>query len=141
MTRACPGPVPPRTPKLKAPKGACDSHLHVFGPYNCFPLNQDRSYTPPEAAIESYREVMRTLGLERAVVVHGSAHGLDIRATVHAVESLGANGRGVAVLAPGVGDAELDRLDAIGFRGTRVVTDDVVHVAQNVVDTLRILWR
>ena len=122
MTRPCPGPVPPRVPRLKAPPGACDSHLHVFGPYDRFPLNADRSYTPPEATIEPFREVMKTLGTQRAVIVHGSAHGLDIRATIHGVEALGKDGRGVAVLAPTVTDAELDRLHAIGFRGTRVVT-------------------
>jgi predicted TIM-barrel fold metal-dependent hydrolase len=65
---------------------------------------------------------MRKLGLERAVIVHGSAHGLDIRATIHAVEALGNSGRGVAVLLPEVTDAELDRLHQSGFRGTRVVT-------------------
>jgi predicted TIM-barrel fold metal-dependent hydrolase len=70
---------------------------------------------------------MRTLGLERAVIVHGSAHGLDIRATIHGVEALGANGRGVAVLTPSVSDAELDRLNAVGFRGTRVVTNTKVR--------------
>ena len=122
MTRPCPGPVAPRAPKLKAPAGACDSHLHVFGPYEDFSLNDDRSYTPPEARIESYQSVMRSLGLQRAVIVHGSAHGLDIRATVHAIEALGENGRGVAVLPPTVSDAELDRLHKSGVRGTRVVT-------------------
>jgi D-galactarolactone isomerase len=35
---------------------------------------------------------------------------------------LGASGRGIAVLAPTVSDDELDRLNAVGFRGTRVVT-------------------
>ena len=122
MTRPCPGPVPPRAPRLKAPPGSCDSHLHVFGPYDRFPLNEDRSYTPPEATIDNFREVMKTLGTQRAVIVHGSAHGLDIRATINGVEALGANGRGVAVLAPTVTDAELDRLNRVGFRGTRVVT-------------------
>ena len=122
MTRPCPGPVSPRAPKLKAPLGACDSHLHVFGPYGLFPLNDDRSYTPPEAPLAAYQSVMRTLGLQRAAIVHGSAHGLDIRATVHAVEALGKNGRGVAVLPPTVKHVELDRLNNSGIRGTRVVT-------------------
>lgn len=122
MIRPCPGPVPPRAPKLRAPPGACDSHLHVFGPYTLFPLNDDRSYTPPEAPLEAYQTVMTTLGLQRAVIVHGSAHGLDLRATVHAVEALGKNGRGVAVLPTTVTDAELDRLNASGIRGTRLVT-------------------
>ena len=122
MTKPCPPPLPPRAPKLRAPKGACDSHLHVFGPYDRFPLNEDRSYTPPEATIDTFASVMKMLGVERAVIVHGSAHGLDIRATIHGVEKLGANGRAVAVLAPTVTDAELDRLHKSGFRGTRVVT-------------------
>ena len=122
MTKPCPGPVAPKTPKLRAPKGACDAHIHVFGPYDRFPLNADRSYTPPEATIDSYRKIMAALGVERVVITHGSANGLDLRSTVHGVETLGKNGRGVAVLPPDVSDAELKRLDAVGFRGTRVVT-------------------
>lgn len=123
MTKPCPGAVPPKVPKLRAPKGACDAHIHVFGPYDRFPLNDDRSYTPPEATIAHYKAtIMPALGTERVVITHGSANGLDLRSTVHGVEALGKNGRGVAVLAPEVSDEELARLDKIGFRGTRVVT-------------------
>jgi predicted TIM-barrel fold metal-dependent hydrolase len=106
----------------RLPPGACDSHIHVFGPYDRFPLAAERSYTPPEAPLESYLNVMRTLGLERVVIVHGSAHGLALDATVDAVARLGERARGIAVARPDIPDSQLDRLDAVGFRGLRVVT-------------------
>ena len=36
----------PRKPKLKLPRGACDTHFHVFGPHQHFPFAPERSYTP-----------------------------------------------------------------------------------------------
>lgn len=122
MTRPCPGPEAVTAPRHRRPPGSCDSHIHVFGPYDRFPLNADRSYTPPQAPLDSYLEVMRVLGIDRVVVVHGSAHGLMLDATVDAVRRLGSRGRGVAVASPDVSDAQLDRLDAAGFRGLRVVS-------------------
>jgi 2-pyrone-4,6-dicarboxylate lactonase len=122
MTEPCPGPVPPQTPRLKAPPGACDTHAHVLGPYDRFPLNENRSYTAPESTYEDYMALMNTLGLERAVIVHGSAHGMMLDVTEDAVRRLGDNGRGVAVVNPDISDSELDRLHEIGFRGLRFTT-------------------
>ena len=122
MTRPCPGPLPPSAPRHRLPPGACDSHIHVFGPYDRFPLNADRSYTPPEAPLDAYREMMKVMGLDRVVIVHGSAHGLMLEATIDAVQRLGPRGRGIAVASPDISDAELDRLHAAGFRGLRVVS-------------------
>ena len=122
MTEPCPGPVPPQTPRLKTPPGACDTHAHVLGPYGRFPLNENRSYTAPESTYEDYVALMDTLGLERAVIVHGSAHGMMLDVTEDAVRRLGDNGRGVAVVNPDISDSELDRLHEIGFRGLRFTT-------------------
>ena len=122
MTRPCPAPLPPRTPKRQAPPGACDSHIHIFGPFDKFPLNNDRSYTPPECTIDLYRPVMENLGLDRVVIVQGSAHGFMLDAAIEAVAQLGKRARGVAVAPTDVSDATLDRLHAAGFRALRVVT-------------------
>jgi 2-pyrone-4,6-dicarboxylate lactonase len=39
----------PSLPKLKLPRGACDAHVHVFGPRARFPFADGRSYTPSDA--------------------------------------------------------------------------------------------
>ncbi|MGB6312445.1 MAG: 2-pyrone-4,6-dicarboxylate hydrolase, partial [Pseudolabrys sp.] len=35
----------PSKPKLKLPPGACDAHVHVFGPRERFPFADGRYYT------------------------------------------------------------------------------------------------
>lgn len=122
MTRPCPAPLPPHAPQRKAPPGACDSHIHVFGPFDKFPLNNDRSYTPPECPVEHYRQVMEALGIDRVVIVQGSAHGLRLDAAIDAVTGLGKRARGVAVAPADVTDERLDQLHQAGFRALRVVT-------------------
>ncbi|MCI0753068.1 amidohydrolase family protein [Teichococcus vastitatis] len=94
----CPAPLPRiRTPRFIAPPGACDCHFHVFGPYREFPLQGDRSYTPPEASLDRFRAVMRTLRLQRCVIVQPSVYGLDHSCLLDALERLGSReARGVA---------------------------------------------
>lgn len=47
MTKPCPGPLAPTKPRLVLPHGACDTHVHVLGPYEKYPLNPARTYTAP----------------------------------------------------------------------------------------------
>jgi 2-pyrone-4,6-dicarboxylate lactonase len=122
MTKPCPGPAPASPPKLKAPAGACDTHAHIVGPFDKFPLADERGYTPPISALEDFEVCQKTLGIDRAVIVHPSCYGTMMDVTVDAVTRLGDRARGIAVVEPSITDAELDRLDAIGFRGLRFTT-------------------
>jgi predicted TIM-barrel fold metal-dependent hydrolase len=79
----------------------------------------NRSYTPPDAPLETYSRLLRTLGYERAVLVQPSVYGTDNRAMMDAIAAAGPGFRGVAVLDDAVGDAELARLHAGGVRGVR----------------------
>ena len=36
----------PRPPRFKLPSGACDTHLHVYGPFDRYPLIPERNYDP-----------------------------------------------------------------------------------------------
>jgi predicted TIM-barrel fold metal-dependent hydrolase len=116
----CKGPDPDtRTPRLKLPAGAVDAHCHVFGPGNVFPYAPDRAYTPPDAPYEGLVALHRKLGVDRAVIVHASCHGSDMTVTLDGIARSNGTMRGVAVVDPGVTDAELARLDAGGIRGVR----------------------
>ncbi len=122
MTQSCPGPIPATKPRLQAPPGACDTHAHVLGPYDRFPLNDDRSYTAPEAPLEDFLVLLRTLGLERAVIVHPSAHGTMLDVTEDALLRMAGRARGIAVVEPDISQRELERLNEVGFRGLRFTT-------------------
>ncbi len=122
MTQPCLGPIPATKPRFRAPAGACDTHVHILGPYDRFPLNENRSYTAPEAPLEDFLVLLDTLGLERAVIVHGSAHGTMLGATEDAIVRMEGRARGVAVVEPDITDRELERLNEVGFRGLRFTT-------------------
>jgi len=93
MTRSgLPVSLPPdpntRAPRWTVPKGACDTHAHVFGPPDIFPYYDERRYTPPAAPVEHYRNMQRITGLSRAVFVCPTAHGYDNRVILDAVAKL-----------------------------------------------------
>ena len=94
MTRSgLPVSLPPdpntRTPGWTVPKGACDTHAHVFGPPDIFPYYEKRRYTPPAAPVEHYRNMQKITGLSRAVFVCPTAHGYDNRVILNAVATMG----------------------------------------------------
>lgn len=122
MTKPCPGPASPGPTKIRPPAGTTDTHAHILGPYAKFPLAEDRSYTAPESTVDDYRALMATLGIDRVVIVHGSAHGPTNDVTADAISQLGDCARGIAVVPLDVEDDELDRLHAAGFRGVRLTT-------------------
>ena len=106
-------------PRL-APAGACDSHVHVIGPPDRYPLHPGRGYTPVEASLADYEVVRQTLGLDRVVIVQPSVYGTDNRCTLDAVAQLGpARCRGVVVIDESATDADLGRMHDAGIRGVR----------------------
>ncbi len=120
MTRPCPGPLAPTPPRITPPPGACDTHIHVIGPYDKYPLNPKCSYTAPEASIEKIMAFLEIMKIDRAVIAHVTAHGMDMTVTLDALKVLGDRGRGVAMVATDIDDAELDRLHDGGIRAIRL---------------------
>ncbi len=109
----------PRQPRLAAPAGACDCHIHFFGPVEKYPFADDAAYHSADALPETYIALQRVLGLERAVVVHPTALGRDNRRLLDTLAAYPNRFRGVAVPPDNVTDAELDRMHALGVRGCR----------------------
>ena len=123
MTRPCLPPDPnTRAPRFKAPPLSCDSHAHIFGDYSEFPLSPNRSFTPPEAPVADLLGMLGVLGVERAVIVHSSAYGTDTRVSEAALKAAPDRLRGVAVTGPETPYADLERLDQLGFSGSRLST-------------------
>lgn len=123
MTRPCPGPdYNLRPPKILPPPGACCTQAHVFGPADRFPYSDGRGYTPPDAPIETYIALLDMLGLDRGVIVHGSAHGSDNTASLDGIAQAPDRLRGIAVVDPDISDAGLRDLKDGGMCGIRLST-------------------
>lgn len=93
----------------------------MYGPFERYPLSPERNYTPdPHSTLEDYLKVHRTLGLERAVIVTGSANGTNNQVTLDALARMGGRFKGLALLEPAITDSELLRLKSAGITGFRV---------------------
>ncbi len=123
MIPECQRPDPnPRAPRLRAPPGAVDTHFHIFGPEKEYPFLPVRLFTPPDATVESYLTLHRTLGLTRAVLVQPSMYGTDNRRQLDAAAKMDISTRAIVVVPLTVSDAELNDLYARGARGVRFIT-------------------
>ena len=109
-----------RPSKQKAPALTCDSHFHIFGPYDRFPLSATRTYDPPPALVPEYLAIADTLGVERMVVVQASVSGTDNAVTLDAVRQFGQHrARAVAVIDDTFSDVILKQMHEAGTRGVR----------------------
>jgi predicted TIM-barrel fold metal-dependent hydrolase len=111
---------PHSKPHFAVPAGACDCHMHVFGPHELYPCSPKRTYTPRPAPLADYQTMAATLGLQRVVFVQASAYGADNRRMVDAMREVGSNARCVIGLDDSISDAELAEMNRLGVRGVRV---------------------
>jgi len=109
----------PSKPKLKLPPGACDAHVHIFGPRKRFPFADGRTYTPSDAPKEMLFALHEFLGIEHCLIVQPNCHGADNSVTEDAIAAAGGAYRGVALVPTTISDAELKRLAAAGLCGAR----------------------
>ena len=106
-------------PRYRPPAGATDAHCHIFGPGERYPYAADRTYTPPDAPLADFKKLQSILGLERAVLVNASCHGVDNTVIVDAIAQSGGRYRGVANADDSFSAAQLRALHEAGFRGVR----------------------
>jgi D-galactarolactone isomerase len=129
MTRPLTGPPP----KLVAPAGSCDTHVHFYSAR--YPKHPDGPPPPADATVADYRRLQQWLGIERVIVVQPNAYGDDNRCTMEAVAELGLDrARAVVVVRPAVSDAELDRLTKAGARAVRIMCLPGGHLKWDVMD-------
>lgn len=103
------------------PAGACDCHIHVYGPRDVYPVAPTSPFDPPLATPEDYRKIMRDLGTGRVVLVQPAGYGTDNHCMLDALDAFGPIARGVATVTLQTGDDELERLTKMGVRGARVL--------------------
>ncbi len=106
-------------PNDQFPTGSCDCHAHIFGPRSRYAYVDGRRYTPDDALLPAYREMLATRGINRAVLIQPSVYGTDNRAMVDALSEAGPAFRGIAMVDESIADTELERFHGMGVRGIR----------------------
>lgn len=106
-----------KTPKLKAPAGTVDTHMHIY--HHRYPTAPTAVVKPEDAVVSDYLAMRKRIGVDRTVVVQPSAYGLDNTCTLDAMAEIGPSARGIAVCNLKTSDAELERLHKAGIRGLR----------------------
>jgi predicted TIM-barrel fold metal-dependent hydrolase len=99
-----------------------DCHFHVFDNAR-YPLAPGAAYIPKDAALDAFRQVCESRGIQRAVLVHPSVYGADHASFEDALAAHGDWLRGVAVVYPDVAvtsDAQIARWHRLGACGTRI---------------------
>jgi predicted TIM-barrel fold metal-dependent hydrolase len=120
--RACPAPDPnPRAPsRYVLPQGAADTHAHVIGLPPRYPFVASRSYTPPEAPLSAYLEMLDATGMTFGGLTQVSVHGSDNRLLVEALQAEPKRLRGVAVAPANAPERELVALKDAGVVALRL---------------------
>lgn len=108
-----------RAPKLKLPPGACDTHLHIYGPQDRFPLPLQRGLDVEDCTLDDVLQLQHMLGISRGLIVQSFQHGNSYEYMLHALSREPARFRGVASPAPDITDTELAILAQLGVIAAR----------------------
>jgi predicted TIM-barrel fold metal-dependent hydrolase len=111
-----------KTPvNFDVPRGAVDTHVHVFPDPQKFPFWSGRVYTPPLATADDLLALQKALHLDHVVIVTPSVYGTDNSATLDGIKQLGQErARGIAVVDDKTSAADLDAMHKGGVRGIRI---------------------
>ena len=76
----------------------CDAHVHIIGPIEHYPQVPTRAFLAGIADLETLRSLGAARGITRFVIVQPSFYGTDNTCLVEYLDSLGEDGRGIAVI-------------------------------------------
>jgi predicted TIM-barrel fold metal-dependent hydrolase len=108
-----------RKPAFLLPRGTCDTHVHIWGPFDRFPLARGAPYTPPERTSDDLVAVHERLGVDRAVIVQTTVYKADNRTMLDGIARSNGRWRGVALIDESFDDAAFRALHEGGVRGVR----------------------
>jgi 2-pyrone-4,6-dicarboxylate lactonase len=123
MPKLTTGPDPhPKKPKIKAPPGACDTHIHLFGSTAKYPFAPDSLYIAHEALPETFMALQDTLGMSTAVIVSPGGYGRNYSLLADVLTKYPKRFRGIALLRDDTPSSEIGRLTTLGVRGMRMMS-------------------
>jgi predicted TIM-barrel fold metal-dependent hydrolase len=115
-------------PRLQAPRGACDTHIHIVGPQRRFPvaatIGPFHDVIYEDSTVDDALAMLDACGLDRGIYVGSALYGHRYDPMVHALTRAPDRLRGVAILDPQSTDGELALLDAAGVVGIRLSRAD-----------------
>lgn len=100
--------------------GGCDTHVHIIGDAQTYPMVAERHYTPGPASVAQLKTHLASQGLTRAVIIQPSVYGTHNDCLLDALDALQGQARGIAVLDASIETSALLVLDARGVRGIRL---------------------
>src|SRR5262249_37794767 len=109
----------PTSPAFAVPPGACDSHFHVFGPRERYPVLPGIEHDMPEADVAAMQRLHAALGIERGVICASTVNGSNHQVLLDALATLGPGYRACAVfnVLEDHPDSYIARLHDAGVRG------------------------
>ncbi len=108
-----------KTPKFKFPKGAWDTHFHIFGPQARFPLAPKRRLEVEDCTLDDLVSMHDALGITRGLIVQSFQHGYSYEYLLHALMRFPARFKACMIGAPDITDGELALLSKAGVVGAR----------------------
>ncbi|WP_404713782.1 amidohydrolase family protein [Sphingomonas sp. MMS24-J13] len=95
--------------------------MHVFGPFDRFPVAAAPAYALPDADRRRHAETLTALGFENALLIQPSPYGADQRAMLDTIERSGGRFRGIGSCDPTASLEALQDLRDRGIVGLRFV--------------------
>ena len=132
-----------RSPSFAVPKGACDTHFHVFGARERYPVLPGIEHDMPEATIEAAMAMHAKLGFGRGVIVATTVNGSDHAVVLDALARAGPNYRACALNSVLLEkpDSYIQTLHDAGVRGVRFNLLKMLNRAPSSADLRRCIDR
>lgn len=113
--------APTSGPAILIPAGAWDCHMHVFGPFDRFPVGGTGAYTLPDADRQRHAGALAALGFAHALLIQPSPYGTDHGAMLDAIAHSEGRFRGIGSCDPATPAEALADMRARGIVGLRFV--------------------
>ncbi len=97
----------------------CDTHNHVFGPFDRFPLRHEPAFPVPLAPVATYLDMLDRIGAGRGVLVQPTQQGCDNTDVLHGLKAAGGRLRAVGALRDDATEETFAELDRVGVRSLR----------------------
>jgi predicted TIM-barrel fold metal-dependent hydrolase len=108
-----------KKPKLNLATGAWDTHFHIFGPQDRFPLAPKRRLEVEDCTLDDLVNMHNALGITRGLIVQSFQHGYAYEYLLHALMRFPERFKACMIGAPDITDGELELLSKAGVVGAR----------------------